>query len=75
MAKKSRSPFSEPSPGCPRCIHLEDELARSEQRSYDRLREVSDRYAALREQQRGEAEQREQALERLRALRDRLREP
>ncbi|MFN9619142.1 MAG: hypothetical protein ACK55X_05450 [Synechococcaceae cyanobacterium] len=75
MAKKSRSPFGEPSPACPRCSLLEDELARSEQRSYDRLREVSDLYAELQAQQRAEAEQREQALERLKALRELLREP
>lgn len=75
MAKKSRSTVSEPSPDCPRCSLLQDELARSEQRSYDRLREVSDRYAALQEQQQNDAEQREPVLERLRALRERLREP
>lgn len=75
MAKKSRSPLSEPSPACPRCNLLEDELARSEQRSYDRLREVSDLYAGVQARQQGEAEQREQVLERLKALRERLREP
>jgi hypothetical protein len=75
MAKKLRSQDGDPASSCPRCSRLEDELARSEQRSFERLQEVSDLYAGLLEQQRSEAEQRQQGLERLRALRERLKEP
>ncbi|MFM7264253.1 MAG: hypothetical protein ACKOZW_01385 [Cyanobium sp.] len=65
MAKKARAAATDPALPCPGCQRLEDELARSEQRSYERLREISTVVAGLQER-------REAALQRLRALQERL---
>ncbi|MEB3171227.1 MAG: hypothetical protein VKK43_07620 [Synechococcaceae cyanobacterium] len=49
-----------------------DQLARSEQRSYERLAEISALAASLEEQRRRAEERRAEAVERLRALQERL---
>jgi hypothetical protein len=65
MAKKARAAATDPALPCPGCQRLEDELARSEQRSYERLREISALVADLQER-------RAEALRRLRVLQERL---
>ena len=65
MAKKARVAEPDPALPCPGCRRLQDELARSEQRSYERLQEISALVASLQEQ-------RAEALQRLRALQERL---
>lgn len=72
MAKKARAAEMELTPPCPGCQRLKDELARSEQRSYERLREISELCATLQEERRQEGERRAEALQRLRALQERL---
>ena len=57
---------------CPGCQRLKDELARSEPRSFERLREISELCATLQEERRQEGERRAEALQRLRALQERL---
>jgi len=73
MAKKARPVATDLSLPCPGCQRLEDELARSEQRSYERLREISDLCTTLQEERRRQAERQAEALLRLRALQERLR--
>jgi predicted Fe-S protein YdhL (DUF1289 family) len=73
MAKKARPLTTDLSLPCPGCQRLEDELARSEQRSYERLREISDLCTTLQEERRRQDERRAEALLRLRALQERLR--
>lgn len=72
MAKKARAAEIELAPPCPGCQGLRDELARSEQRSFERLREISELCATLQEERRQEGERRAEALQRLRALQERL---
>ena len=72
MAKKARAAEMELAPPCPGCQRLEDELARSEQRSYERLREISELCATLQEEPPLVGERRTEALQRLRALQERL---
>jgi hypothetical protein len=72
MAKKARAAATDPALPCPGCQRLEDQLARSEQRSYERLAEISALAAGLEEQRRRAEERRAEAVERLRALQERL---
>ena len=65
MAKKARAAATDPALPCPGCQRLEDQLARSEQRSYERLAEISALAAGL-------EERRAEAVERLRSLQERL---
>ena len=67
MAKKDRGLEMQPAAPCTGCQRLEDELARSEQRSYERLREISALCSSVQEERRLEV------LGRLRALEERLR--
>lgn len=72
MAKKDRSQGSEPPLPCPRCSQLEDQLVRSEQRSHERMRELSDICRDLQVQLSANQQGQSEALQRLKALRARL---
>lgn len=75
MPKKARTAEIESPAPCPGCERLEDELARSEQRSYERLREITALYSTVQEEREREETRRLAALDRLKALQKRLQLP
>lgn len=58
---------------CPRCEQLRDELMRSEQRSHERLKEISNVCTELQNRLSEGERKREEARQRLAALHNRLR--
>lgn len=62
----------EASDPCPRCEQLQDELLRSEQRNHERLREITDLCTELGNRLADGERRREEARQRLQALRNRL---